>query len=60
MEEAQSQRVVTDEAEQTIGVPSEDMMMDNDNLIITKELEVYYPSNDATTNNGETEIIRKD
>ena len=36
------------------------MMMDNDNLRTTKELEVYYPSNDATTNNGAPAIISKD
>ena len=40
MEAAQAQRVVTDEADQTIGVPPEEMMMDNDNLITKKELEV--------------------
>ena len=49
--------MVTGEAEQTIGVPLEEMMMDNDDLGTTKELEVYYPSNDATTNNGATSII---
>ena len=51
MEVAQAQRVVADKAEQTIGVPSEEMMMDNEDLITKKELEVYYPSNEATTNN---------
>ena len=34
--------------------------MDNNNLITTKELEVYYLSNDATTKNGSEEIISKD
>ena len=48
MEAAQDQRVVADEAEQAIGVPSERMMMDNDDLRTTKEIKVYYPSNDAT------------
>ena len=52
MEAAQAQRMVADEAEQMISVPSEEMMMDNDNLRTTKELEVYYPSNYATPNNG--------
>ena len=59
-EAAQAQRVVTDEAEQTIGVPSEETTMENDNLITTKELEVYYSSNGTTTNNGTPSIISKD
>ena len=32
MEAAQAQRMVTDESEKTIGVISEEMMMDNDDL----------------------------
>ena len=32
MEAAQAQRVVVDEAEQKIGVPSEEMMTDNDDF----------------------------
>ena len=60
MEAAQAQRVVADEAEQMIGVSLEEMIIDNDYLITTKELKVYYPSNDATTNNGAPEIISKD
>ena len=51
--------MVADEVEQTIGVPSEYMMMENDNLITSKELEVNYPANDAKTNNGAKAIIRK-
>ena len=36
MEAAQDQRVVTYEAEKTIGVPLEEMMIDNDDLRTTK------------------------
>ena len=43
MEVAQAQRVITDKAEKTTGVQSEKMIMDNDDLRSTKELEVYYP-----------------
>ena len=60
MESAQAKKVVADKAEQTIGVPTEAMMTDNDDLRTTKELEVYYPSNNATTNNRSPAIIRKD
>ena len=52
--------MVAYKSEQLIGVPSEEMMMNNDGLKTTKEIEVHYPSNDATTNNGEPAIIRKD
>ena len=41
MEAAQAQRTITDEAEKKKGVKSEEMMMDNDDLRTTKELEVY-------------------
>ena len=51
--------MVADEVEQTIGVPSEYMMMDNDNLITSKELEVNNPANDAKTNNSAQAIISK-
>ena len=34
--------------------------MDNDDLRTTKELELYYSSNNATTNNGAPAIISKD
>ena len=34
--------------------------MDDGNLRTTRELEVYYPSNNATTNNGAPAIISKD
>ena len=57
MEAEQYQSVVADKAEQTIGAPSEEMMIDDGDLRTTKELEVYYPSNDATTNNGAPSII---
>ena len=60
MEVVQAQRVVVEEAEQTIGAPLEEMMMENDDLRTTRKLEVYYPSNDATTNNGVLEIIIKE
>ena len=40
MEAAQAQRVVADEAEQMIGVSSEEMIIDNDYLITTKELKL--------------------
>ena len=40
MEAAQAQQVVADEAEQTICVPSKEMMMYNDDLRTTKELEL--------------------
>ena len=40
MESAQAQRVVADEAEQMIGVSSEEMIIDNDYLITTKELKL--------------------
>ena len=59
-EAAQAQRVVEDEVEKMIGIPLEEMMIDNENLRTTKELKVYYPSNDAKTNNGVPAIIRKD
>ena len=36
MEAAKSQRAVADEAEKTIGAPSEEMMMDNGYLRTTK------------------------
>ena len=36
------------------------MMMNNDDLRTTKQLEVYYLSNDATANNRAPESIRKD
>ena len=51
MEADQDQRVVADKADQTISVPSEEMMMDNEDLRTTKELEVYYPSKNATIKN---------
>ena len=59
MESAQAQRVIADAVEQTIVVQSEEMMMDNDNFRTTKELEVYYPSKDAKTNNGSPASISK-
>ena len=62
MEAAQAQSVVSDESDQTIGVPSEEMIMNNDDLRTTKELEVYYPSNNATTkkkSNGNHQQRRK-
>ena len=40
MEAAQDQRVVTEEDEQTIGVPSEETVMENEDPGTTKELEV--------------------
>ena len=51
--------MVADEVEQTIGVPSEYMMMENDNLITSKELEVNNPANDEKTNNAAQAIISK-
>ena len=51
--------MVSDKVEQTICVPSDYMMMENDNLITSKEIEVNYRSNDAKTNNGAKAIIRK-
>ena len=60
MEAAQAIRVVVDEPEQTKSFPSEDMMIDYDELRTTKEIGVYYPSNNATTKNGAPAIISKD
>ena len=59
-ESAQAQRTIADEAEQTSCVQSEEMIMYNDDLRTTKYLELYYPSKDATINNGATASIRKD
>ena len=41
IEAEKSQRVITEEEEKTTGVQSEEMIMDKDDLITTKELEVY-------------------
>ena len=60
MEAEQAQRVVAGESEQKIGVPLERMITENENLRTTKELEVYYPSNEETTNNRATASIRKE
>ena len=60
MEEARAQRMIEGEADQTIGAKSEEMVMDNNDLRTTKEIEVYYPSKDATTNNVAPESISKD
>ena len=60
MEAFQAQRVIADKTEQNTGVKSEYMTMENDDLKTTKELEVYYPSKDATTNNGAPASISKD